>query len=157
MLRQYKQTGDEPEGLKYLVLTVDKDGNPRRTRVVDVQRGNPIFEGDCEIRDITVTMKEVENLTKTLEEWLENSGSLEERKQRALELKAQGPLGAQPEQSPNCNLSGLVGGQLDSATWQNYAIEKGMVRRVNYDYSLDRLIINLEECIEFYKWAASIV
>ena len=52
MLRLYKETGVDPEDFGHLVMTVDKDGNPKRTRVLDVVNGEPVFEDGCQIRMI---------------------------------------------------------------------------------------------------------
>lgn len=157
MLRQYKETGVEPEDFGHLVMTVDKDGNPKRTRVVDVVDGKPVFEDGCQIRMIDRKMNTIDSLLNDLHEWLKKDGTLQEKLDKATKLKEKGPLGAQTPPSPNYDLGGLSGGQLDAAAWQNYAIEMGMVRTVNYDHALEELIEKLKECIEFYEKATSIV
>ena len=156
-LRQYKETGKEPCDFRYLILTVDRDGKPKKTRVIDVKDGAPVFEDGCEIKEIWHTMNQIDARVSDLSRWLDKSDTLRETLKKALKLKEQGPLGGETPPSPNYDLDGLVGGQLDAAAWQNYAIEMGMVRTVNYDYSLEELIPKLEKCIEFYEMATSIV
>ena len=157
LLRRYKETGVEPEYFDCLVMTVDKDGNPKKTRVVDVVEGKPVFEDGCEIKAIDRVMVNIDSLIGDLHQWLHREGSLEEKLDKALKLKKQGPLGEQSPPTPNYDIDHLVGGQRDAAAWENYAIEMGMVRTVNYDYALEKLIKCLEKSIEFFKQATSIV
>ena len=157
MLRQYKETGVEPEDFGHLVMTVDKDGNPKRTRVVDVVHGEPVFDDGCQIKMIDRKMNTINSLLNDLHKFMKKSGTLQEKLDKAMKLREEGKLGAQTPPSPNYDLDGLVGGLLDAAAWQNYAIEMGMVRTVNYDRALEELIECLEASIEFYKQATSIV
>ena len=157
ILKQYKETGEEPVDFEYLIMTVDKQGNPKKTRVIDVKDGDPVFEDGCEIKDIWHTMNKVRGSISELSKWLDQDGTLQEKLEKALKLKEQGPLGGETPPSPNYDTSGMTREQSDAQAWQNYAIEMGMVRVVNYDYSLKELIPQLEKCIEFYQKAISIV
>ena len=138
-------------------LTVDKNGVPTKTTVVDVQRGLPIYANDCTGMEIGDEARAVGNHRYKLNRWLESNRNLYELRVAAKELKEKGTLGMSEPPEPNYDLDGLVGGQLDAAAWQNYAIAHGMVRRTNYDQELDRLLTAIDQCIDFYKKAISIV
>ncbi|MBO5222923.1 MAG: hypothetical protein J6C23_00220 [Clostridia bacterium] len=157
LLRQYKETGVEPDNFSLLVMTVDEDDNPKKTRVVDVKGGRPVFEDGCKIKTIDGQMNQVGSLINDLHKWINKDGTLQEKLDKAMKLKEQGALGAQTPPNPNYDLDGLVGGQLDAMAWQNYAIEMGMVKTVDYDFALKQLIGYLKICIEFYEQAISIV
>ncbi|MBQ8448089.1 MAG: hypothetical protein IJX27_04050 [Clostridia bacterium] len=157
MLKQYKETGEEPADFEYLVMTVDKDGNPKKTRVIDVENGEPVFEDGCEIVNIRYSMTRVYSLSEDLYKWIDRNDTLQQKLEKALALKEKGRLGGETPPSPNYDTSGMSREQSDAQAWQNYAIEMGMVRVVNYDYALKEFIFELERCIEFYKKATSIL
>ena len=157
VLKQYKETGEETEDFRYLMMTVDKDGNPKKARVIDIKGGEPVLEDGCEIREIQRTMDQIDNLYRDLSSWLDDSGTLQEKLEKALQLKAKRPIGTQTLPDPKYDLHGLVGGQLDAAAWEIYVIEKNTVKTVNYSNALKELISKLEMCIEFYEKAISIV
>lgn len=157
VLKQYKETGEETEDFRYLMMTVDKDGNPKKARVIDIKGGEPVLEDGCEIREIQRTMDQIDNLYRDLSSWLDDSGTLQEKLEKALQLKAKRPIGTQIPPDPKYDLHGLVGGQLDAAAWEIYVIEKNTVKTVNYSNALKELISKLEMCIEFYEKAISIV
>ncbi|MBE7065263.1 MAG: hypothetical protein E7384_05570 [Ruminococcaceae bacterium] len=138
-------------------LTVDQNGNPVKTTVVDVQKGKPVYADGCIGIEIADEARSVGNCRYELRQWLESNTNVYELKVAAEELKKKGALGMSPSPEPNYDLGGLSGGQLDAAAWQNYAIEHGMVRRTNYDEMLDKLLIAIDECIDFYEKAISIV
>ena len=53
LIKQYKDTKDESiENFDYLALTVDKEGNPKKTFVIDVNNGTPIFDDGCNLKYI---------------------------------------------------------------------------------------------------------
>ena len=157
VLKQYKETGEEPEDFIYLIMTVDKDGNPKKSRVIDVRGGEPILEDGCEIREIQHTMDKIDNLYRDLSSWLDDSGTLKEKLEKALKLKAKRPFGVQTPSSPSYDLHGLSGERLDAAAWQIYVIEMNTVKTVDYNNALEELITKLQTCIEFYEKAISIV
>ena len=144
--------------IEYWTLTLDKEGNPAVTAVVDIdKKGYPIYADNCTSVIISDEVRTVGNYRYKLNRWLESNGNLYELKAAAEELKKKGKLGLSDKPVPNYGLEGLVGGQLDAAAWQNYAIENGMVRRTDYDDALDKLLIAIDECIDFYEKALSIV
>ena len=138
-------------------LTVDQNGNPVKTTVVDVQKGKPVYADGCIGIEIADEARSVGNCRYELRRWLQSNTNVYELKVAAEELKKKGALGMSPSPEPNYDLSGLSGGQLDAAAWQNYAIANGMVRRTNYDEMLDKLLIAIDKCIDFYEKAISIV
>ena len=158
MLKQFKQTKDTTlKNLNYLVMTVDGTGKPKKTRVIDVQNGLPIFEDGCTLKDIWRKMNHVDNLISSLEKWMDFSGTLEEKLEKALKLQKKGKLGNSGIPETNYDLDHLSREQRDAQAWENYVIENGMYRVVYYDNNLDDLIKDLKECIEFYELATSIV
>lgn len=157
VLKQCKETGEEPEDFIYLIMTVDKDGNPKKSRVIDVRSGEPILEDSCEIREIWSTMDKIDDLYRDLSSWLDDSGTLQEKLEKALQLKAKRLFSAKTPESPGYDLHGLSGERLDAAAWQNYVIDMNTVKTVDYHSALEELITNLETCIDFYEKAISIV
>ncbi len=138
-------------------LTVDQNGNPTKTTVVDVQKGKPVYADGCIGIEIADEARSVGNCRYELRQWLRSNTNVYELKVAAEELKKKGALGMSPSPEPNYDLGGLSGGQLDAAAWQNYAIANGMVRRTDYDEELDRLMTAIDKCIDFYEKALSIV
>ena len=138
-------------------LTVDKNGNPVKTTVVDVQKGKPVYADGCIGIEIADEARSVGNCRYELRRWLQSNTNAYELKVAAEELKKKGALGMSSSPEPNYDLSGLSGGQLDAAAWQNYAIANGMVRRTDYDEALDKLLVAIDKCIDFYEKAISIV
>lgn len=143
--------------IDFWTLTVDQNGNPVKTTVVDVQKGKPVYADGCIGIEIADEARSVGNCRYELRRWLQSNTNVYELKVAAEELKKKGALGMSPSPEPNYDLSGLSGGQLDAAAWQNYAIANGMVRRTNYDEMLDKLLIAIDKCIDFYEKAISIV
>lgn len=158
-LKQYKETKDETDkDFMYLTITLDKEGNPKKTKVisVDLKNGNPILEDGCTLLDVHRKMNNIYNNIKILSKWLNKKDTLQEMLEDALKLKEQGSLGTSGSPTTNYNMDGMSREQRDAQAWENYAIETGRYRITNYDCELDELIQNLEECISFYKKAISI-
>ena len=159
-IKEYKERGviDFSETDTW-VLTLDKNGNPTKTAVIGVDEyGKPIFADDStDIPFVGRRRSNIKDCCRDLGDLAPYNDNLYELLAKAHKLKEQGPLGAEPYPTPNYDLSGLSGGQLDAAAWQNYAIEHGMVRHVDYDASLNKLIKELQELIELYEKALSIV
>ena len=140
------------------ILTLDQNGTPTMTTVVGVnEKGYPVYADGCVGIEIANEVRAVGNYRYELNKWIESNGNLYELRVAAEELKKKGTLGMSPSPEPNYDLSGLSGGQLDAAAWQNYAIENGMVRRTDYDEALDKLLAAIDKCIDFYEKAISIV
>ena len=157
-LRKYKETGDQNiSGFWSLVMTVDQDENPRMTRVVDVQKGSPVFADGCKMQKLGDNRTHIDNLTGELRRWLDYSGTLYERLEQALKLKEQGILGISNPPIPSYDSEGMTREQSESNAWRNYAIENGMIGATNYDSALDELIVELKKCIERYEKALSII
>lgn len=158
-LQEYKETKlENDKDFMYLSLTVDKEGNPIKTKVIDVdfKKGTPIFEDDCILIDVNRKMTNIYNNIKILSKWLNKKDTLQEILDDALKLKEQGSLGTSGSPTTNYNMDGMSREQRDAQAWENYVIESGRYRITNYDWELDELITNLEECISFYKKAISI-
>lgn len=158
-LKQYKETKDETDkDFMYLSITLDKEGNPKKTKVisVDLKNGNPILEDDCTLLDVHRKMNNIYNNIKILSKWLNKKDTLQEMLEDALKLKEQGSLGTSGSPTTNYNMDGMSREQRDAQAWENYVIETGRYRITNYDWELDELIKDLEECISFYKKAISI-
>jgi hypothetical protein len=159
-IREYKERGvvDFSETDTW-VLTLDKNGNPAKTAVIGVDEyGKPIFADDStDIPFVGRRRSNIKDCCRDLGDLISYNDDFYELLEEALKLKSKGALGAEPYPTPNYDLDGLSGGRLDAAAWQNYAIEHGMVRHVNYDASLDTLIHTLQDCIELYEKALSIV
>ena len=159
-IKEYKERGvvDFSETDTW-VLTLDKNGNPAKTAVIGVgEYGKPIFADDStDIPFVGRRRSNIKDCCHDLGDLISYNDDFYELLEGALKLKSKGALGAEPYPTPNYDLDGLVGGQLDAAAWQNYAIEHGMVRHVDYDASLNKLIEELQELIELYEKALSIV
>ena len=159
-IKEYKERGvvDFSETDTW-VLTLDKNGNPAKTAVIGVgEYGKPIFADDStDIPFVGRRRSNIKDCCHDLGDLISYNDDFYELLEGALKLKSKGALGAEPYPTPNYDLDGLVGGQLDAAAWQNYAIEHGMVRHVDYDASLNKLIEELNELIELYEQALSIV
>ena len=155
------------------MLILDKNGNFIRESVVGIdENGIPIYSGNCTAIDALVERKLIMNSRNELKEklkefeltpaeqkiWFDDNPDLYELQAAAQGLKQRGPLYGNGNPTFRSDLSGLTGGQLDAAAWQNYAIANGLVPpHVNYDDTLDRLIERLQEFLELYEMAMSIV
>ena len=155
------------------MLILDENGNFIRASVVGIdENGIPIYSGNCTAIDALVERKLIMNSRNELKEklkefeltpaeqkiWFDDNPDLYELQAAAQGLKQRGPLYGNGNPTFRSDLSGLVGGQLDAAAWQNYAIANGMVpSHVNYDESLDKLINRLQKFLELYEKAIGIV
>ena len=155
------------------MLTLDENGNFIRASVVGIdENGIPIYSGNCTAIDALVERKLIMNSRNELKEklkefeltpaeqkiWFDDNPDLYELQAAAQGLKQRGPLYGDGNPTFRSDLSGLVGGQLDAAAWQNYAIANGLVpSHVNYDESLDKLIERLQKFLELYEKAIGIV
>ena len=157
-LHRYKETGDENvSGFRSLLMTVDANGIPTKTRVVGVKNGAPVFADGCQTQSISSERSYVDEQIGKLRRWMNYDGTLQEKLQTALALKARGPLGISEPPVPNYDSDGMTREQSEANAWQNYAIETGMIIATHYDDTLDRLIVSLKKCIAFYEKATSIV
>ena len=157
LIKLYKDTLDESiEDFDYLALTIDKDGNPKKTYVIDVKNGKPIFNEDCEISYIYRKMRSVRYAIDDLSKWIKQDGNLYEKLDKANKLKSM-KLGSSYSPSPNYDMDGMSREQRDAQAWENYCIENGLYKVKNYDFILDDLLRDLKDCIEFYEKAISIV
>ena len=159
-IKEFKSGGvSDHRPLSEWILTLDADGCPKRTSVVGInKKGYPVYADGCSSTEISYELQKVWDRQYELRQWLETSVSdLYLLRDQARELKTKDPLGMSPSPEPNYDLSGLSGGQLDAAAWQNYTIEMGMARRTDYDETLDRLLLDIDTCIDFYEKAISIV
>ena len=136
-------------------LTLDENGAPRKTSVVDVdKKGYPVYADRCTGLTISYELQNVWNYQAELRNWLDRSvNDLYKLREAALGLKDKERLGMESIPQPNYDLDGMVGGQRDAAAWQNYTIESGMYRPTDYDESLDYLLEYLDKCIDFYEKA----
>ena len=155
------------------MLILDENGNFIRASVVGIdENGIPIYSGNCTAIDARVERKLIMNSRNELKEklkefeltpaeqkiWFDDNPDLYELQAAAQGLKQRGPLYGNGNPTFRSDLSGLTGGQLDAAAWQNYAIANGLVPpHVNYDDTLDRLIERLQKFIELYEKVMSIV
>ena len=155
------------------MLTLDENGNFVKSSVVDIdENGAPIYNGNCTAVDASVEKSLIMNSRGELKEklkefeltlaeqkiWFDDNPDLYELKRAAQSLKQRGRLYGNGNPTFRSDLSGLVGGQLDAAAWQNYAIANGMVpSHVNYDESLDKLINRLHKFLELYEKVMGIV
>ena len=155
------------------MLTLDENGNFVRASIEGIdEKGTPIYGGNITEVDITAKKLSIKNwraeLKPKLKElalssaeekiWFADDPDLYELQAAAQSLKQRGPLYGNGNPTFRSDLSGLSGGQLDAAAWQNYAIANGMVpSHVNYDDTLDGLLDRLQEFIELYEKALSIV
>ena len=157
-LREYKETGNEKiNGFRSLLLTVNSDGIPTRTRVVGIKKGSPVFADECKSESISDEMRRADSLIGELRRWMDYSGTLQEKLEKALKLKAGSALGIGKPPASNYDSDGMTREQSEANAWRNYAIESGMISATNYGATLDELIISLKKCIEFYEKATSIV
>ena len=154
-------------------LTFDENGNFVRVSVAGIdENGMPIYSVNCTAVDASVEksmimvsrdelkekVKEFELAPSEQKVWFDDNPDLYELQAAAQSLKQRGPLYGNVNPTPNHDLSGLVGGQLDAAAWQNYAIENGLAHPyINYDDTLDSLLDRLKKFIELYEKALSIV
>ena len=155
------------------MLILDENGNFIRASVVGIdENGIPIYSGNCTAIDALVERKLIMNSRNELKEklkefeltpaeqkiWFDDNPDLYELQAAAQGLKQRGPLYGNGNPTFRSDLSGLTGGQLDAAAWQNYAIANGLVPpHVNYDDTLDRLIERLQKFLELYEKAIGIV
>ena len=155
------------------MLILDENGNFIRASVVGIdENGIPIYSGNCTAIDALVERKLIMNSRNELKEklkefeltpaeqkiWFDDNPDLYELQAAAQGLKQRGPLYGNGNPTFRSDLSGLTGGQLDAAAWQNYAIANGLVPpHVNYDDTLYRLIERLQTFIELYEKVMSIV
>lgn len=155
------------------MLTLDENGNFIRASIIGIDDdGMPIYSGNCTAVDASVEKSLIMNSRNELKEklkefeltpaeqkiWFDDNPDLYELQAAAQSLKQRGRLYGNGNPTFRSDLSGLVGGQLDAAAWQNYAIENGLVSpHVNYDDTLDRLIERLQKFIELYEKVMSIV
>ena len=173
-IEAYKKCGaTEFTAVDSWTLTLDENGKFVRASVVGIdEKGDPIYSGNCTAVDVSVEksliidsrdelkekLKEFELTPSEQKAWFDDAPDLYELQVAAQSLKQRGLLYGDDNPTLNYDLDGLVGGQLDAAAWQNYAIENGLVRpHVNYDETLDRLIDRLQRFIELYEKALSIV
>jgi len=155
-IRQHKETNSQDHSpMCNWTLTLDENGDPKKTSVVDVnKKGYPIYADGCTSIEISYELQKVWDYRYKLRNWLDRSvNDLYKLKEAALALRGKERLGMESTPEPNYDLDGLVGGQRDAAAWQNYAIESGMYRPTDYDESLDYLLEYLDKCIDFYEKA----
>ena len=155
------------------MLTLDKNGNFVKVSVVGIdEEGKLIYGGNCTAVDLFVErsliidsrnelkekLKEFELAPAEQKVWFDDNPDLYELQAAAQSLKQRGPLYGNGNPTFRSDLSGLVGGQLDAAAWQNYAIANGLVPpHINYDESLDKLINRLQKFLELYENVMRIV
>ena len=155
------------------MLTLDESGNFIRASIIGIDdNGMPIYSGNCTAVDASVEKSLIMNSRGELKEklkefeltpaeqkiWFDDNPNLYELQAAAQSLKQRGPLYGDGNPAFRSDLSGLVGGQLDAAAWQNYAIANGLVPpHINYDESLDKLIKRLQKFIELYEKVMGIV
>jgi len=158
-IRDYLARGDvNHRCMDVWTLTLDEEGKPQRTTVVAVnEKGSPIYADNGTDAFIRYELQKVWDYRYDLRKWLKSCDSLYDLKKMAQELQKKGRLGLEDIPSPNYNLDGLAGGQLDSAAWQNYTIESGLYRPTDYDGSLDYLLRYIDICLDFYEKAVSMV
>ena len=155
-IRQHKETNlQDHRPMRNWTLTLDENGAPRKTSVVDVdKKGYPVYADRCTGLTISYELQNVWNYQAELRNWLDRSvNDLYKLREAALGLKNKERLGMESIPQPNYDLDGMVGGQRDAAAWQNYTIESGMYRPTDYDESLDYLLEYLDKCIDFYEKA----
>ena len=156
-LKEYKENKKiDYEDFKYLVVTIDKEGNPQKTKVISVNNGLPVYEGGCSIKEIRSQMNEVLNSIDKLSKWIDKRSSLEELLEDAINLKNKVSLGTKGSASPNYNMEHMTREQSDAQAWENYLIESGIYQITDYDFILKQLIGYLKICIEFFDNATSI-
>ena len=155
------------------MLTIDENGNFVRASIEGIdEKGTPVYGGNLTAIDALVERKLIMNSRNELKEklkefeltpaeqkvWFDDNPDLYELQRAAQGLKQRGPLYGNGNPTFRSDLSGLTGGQLDAAAWQNYAIANGLVPpHVNYDDTLDRLIERLQKFLELYEKAIGIV
>ena len=155
------------------MLTLDENGNFVRASIEGIdEKGTPIYGGNITAVDASVEKKLIMDSRNELKEklkefelapaeqkvWFDDSPDLYELQRAAQGLKQRGPLYGNGNPTFRSDLSGLSGGQLDAAAWQNYAIANGLVPpHINYDDSLDKLINRLQKFLELYENVMRIV
>lgn len=155
------------------MLTLDENGNFVRASIEGIdEKGTPIYGGNLTAVDASVEKKLVMNSRNELREklkefeltpaeqkvWFDDNPDLYELQRAAQGLKQRGPLYGNGNPTFRSDLSGLSGGQLDAAAWQNYAIANGLTRpHINYDETLDSLIKRLRKFLELYEKVLRIV
>ena len=155
------------------MLTLDENGNFVRASIEGIdEKGTPIYGGNITAVDASVEKKLIMNSRNELKEklkefelapaeqkvWFDDNPDLYELQRAAQGLKQRGPLYGNGNPTFRSDLSGLSGGQLDAAAWQNYAIANGLVPpHINYDESLDKLINRLQKFLELYENVMRIV
>ena len=173
-IEDYKKHGVTDFGaVDSWMLTLDENGNFIRASIIGIDdNGMPIYSGNLTAVDAFVEKSLIMNSRGELKEklkefeltpaeqkiWFDDNPNLYELQAAAQSLKQRGPLYGNGNPTFRSDLSGLVGGQLDAAAWQNYAIANGLVPpHVNYDESLDKLIERLQKFLELYEKVMSIV
>ena len=150
-------------------LTFDENGNFARTSVIGIgENGELVYGGNCTAVNVSYEISSIIKKRDSLKERIKECAlSPEEEKAwfggdtdfykllaAAESLRQRARLGGDSGPVYNRDLSGLSGGQLDAAAWQNYAIEMGLARpHVNYDELLDELIEKLRKFTELYEKA----
>jgi len=156
-LKEYKENKKiDYEDFKYLVSTIDQYGNSKKTKVMSVNNGFPVYEDGCSIKEIRSQMNEVLNSIDKLSKWIDKKSTLEELLEDALNLENKYPLGTKGSSSPNYNMEHMTREQRDAQAWENYVIESGNYQITDYDFILKQLIGYLKICIKFYDDAISI-
>ena len=145
------------EAMSTWAITIDETGQAIKTSVIGVNTlGYPLYDGDYQLVSIRDTIQKIYNYRYELRHWLELNDNLTEFKEAALKLK-QISLGKENIPNTNYDLDGLTREQRDAQAWQNYVIESGMYQITDYDKTLDQLLVLLEQCIDFYQQAISMV
>lgn len=158
LLKLLKDTSNENmPNVEQLLLTVDEFGYPKKTKVIDVIDGKPVYGDNCKSISISSEYRRATDARHKLNKYIDRWEGLEGTLRIALELKKKSNLGMEDPLTPNYDTSGMTREQADAQAWENYAIVHGMGRRTNYDDELDDLIESIEKCIDFYKKATSIV
>lgn len=172
-IKAYKESGiTDFTVLDSWLLTLDEKGEPKKTTVIGLNEyGDPVYADHCTLHMIpnkrsSVYSKRNELKSKidrsqlTPEEekaWFDRELDLYELKKAMRIFTGKGKLGADPYPTPNYDMSGLSREQSDAQAWQNYAIENGMVKHVDYDRTLKDLLQSIDECLDFYEKALSMV
>ena len=87
-IKQYKENQDESDKyFMFLTMTFDKEGNPRKVKVIDVIKGKPIFEDGCTLVEIWREINKVSGYKTKLAKWIDKNGTLKETLNEALILQ----------------------------------------------------------------------
>ena len=158
-IKEQKEIGiADYDAMEFWILTIDENGNPKKTTVIDVDEdGAPVYADNCKAVSINLQITYTNEYRHELEDWIERNSNLYELKKAAESLKQKGRLGMESVPSPNYDTYGMSREQSDSQAWQNYTIENGMYRPTDYDKTLDNLLKNIDKCIDFYEKAISMV